>query len=82
MVDGSQRAKKYATYTERLAQLIRDVCKELKALELSVVFGELSALKRGYHYLGSARRFTHHLIANGLRQKPAVVPFILLVVQM
>ena len=39
MVDGSQRTKKYATYTERLAQLIRDVCKELKAPELPVVFG-------------------------------------------
>jgi alpha-galactosidase len=41
MVDGSQRAVKYADYTERLGQLIRDVRRDLNAPGLPVVVGEL-----------------------------------------
>jgi alpha-galactosidase len=41
LVDGSQRAEKYVNYTNRLAQLIRDVRKDLKAPNLPVVIGEL-----------------------------------------
>lgn len=47
MVDGSQRGEKYVHYTERLAQLIRDVRKDLKAPALPVVIGELGASERG-----------------------------------
>jgi hypothetical protein len=47
MVDGQQRAEKYVNYTERLAQLIRDVRKDLKAPNLPVVIGELGASERG-----------------------------------
>jgi len=47
MIDGQQRAEKYAGYTRRLAQLIRDVRKDLKAPNLPVVIGELGASKRG-----------------------------------
>jgi len=43
MVDGEQRAEKYANYTLRLAQLIKDVRKDLKAPRLPVVIGELGA---------------------------------------
>jgi len=47
MVDGSQRGEKYATYTRRLQQLIKDVRKDLKAPKLPVIIGELGAGKRG-----------------------------------
>lgn len=47
MVDGSQREEKYANYTKRLAKLIKDVRKDLKAPELPVIIGELGAGKRG-----------------------------------
>ena len=43
MVDGSQRAEKYVNYTRRLAALIKDVRKDLKAPNLPVVIGELGA---------------------------------------
>ena len=43
MVDGSQRSEKYVDYTKRLAQLIKDVRKDLKAPNLPVVIGELGA---------------------------------------
>ena len=43
MVDGSQRAEKYAQYTKRLALLIQDVRKDLKAPKLPAVIGELGA---------------------------------------
>jgi len=43
MVDGQQRAEKYAKYTVRLAQLIKDVRKDLEAPNLPVVIGELGA---------------------------------------
>ena len=41
LVDGEQRAEKYSGYTDRLAQLIRDVRQELQAPELPVILGEL-----------------------------------------
>jgi len=41
MIDGEQRAEQYATYTKRLTTLIKDVRKDLKAPNLSVVIGEL-----------------------------------------
>ena len=41
LVDGEQRKNDYAGYTRRLAQLIRDVRKDLDAPELPVVIGEL-----------------------------------------
>jgi len=41
MIDRRQRREKYAKYTERLAQLIRDVRKDLGAPNLPVVIGEL-----------------------------------------
>ncbi len=47
MVDGEQRGEKYVNYTKRLAQLIRDVRKDLKAPNLPMVIGELGAAKRG-----------------------------------
>jgi len=47
MVDGSQRAEKYVNYTKRLAQLIEDVRKDLKAPNLPVIVGELGAGKPG-----------------------------------
>jgi hypothetical protein len=48
MIDGQQRAEKYRTYTERLALLIKDVRKDLKAPNLPVIIGELGANgKRG-----------------------------------
>ncbi len=47
MVDRSQREEKFANYTVRLAQLIEDVRKDLKAPNLPVVIGELGASKRG-----------------------------------
>ena len=43
MVDGEQRKEKYATYTKRLAKLIKDVRKDLKSPKLPVVIGELGA---------------------------------------
>jgi len=43
MVDGSQRREKYVNYTTRLAQLIKDVRKDLKAPTLPVIIGELGA---------------------------------------
>ncbi len=43
MVDGEQRGEKYARFTPRLAQLIKDVRKDLKAPNLPVVIGELGA---------------------------------------
>ena len=43
MVDNEQRQEKYANYTKRLAQLIRDVRKDLKAPNLPAVIGELGA---------------------------------------
>lgn len=43
MVDHSQRAEKYATYTKRLAMMIKDFRKDLKAPNLPVVIGELGA---------------------------------------
>lgn len=46
-VDGEQRAEKYALYTDRLAILIEDVRKDLKAPNLPVVIGELGAAERG-----------------------------------
>jgi len=45
MVDGSQREEKYVNYTKRLAQLIKDVRKDLKAPKLPVIIGELGAGK-------------------------------------
>ena len=47
MVDRSQREEKYAGYTERLALLIEDVRKDLRAPELPVIIGELGAGKQG-----------------------------------
>ena len=47
MIDGAQREQKYATYTKRLATLIKDVRKDLKAPNLPVVIGELGAGQRG-----------------------------------
>ncbi len=47
MVDGSQREEKFVNYTKRLAQLIKDVRKDLKAPKLPVIIGELGAGKRG-----------------------------------
>jgi alpha-galactosidase len=47
MVDRSQREEKFANYTTRLAQLIRDVRKDLNAPNLPVVIGELGAAERG-----------------------------------
>ena len=43
MVDGSQRAEKYAQFTVRLGQLVQDVRKDLEAPNLPVVIGELGA---------------------------------------
>ena len=43
MVDGEQRTEKYAQYTTRLAQMIKDFRKDLKAPNLPVVIGELGA---------------------------------------
>ena len=39
MIDGAQRAEKYATYTRRLGKLIQDVRKDLDAPKLPVVIG-------------------------------------------
>lgn len=47
MVDRSQREETYARYTERLALLIDDVRRDLKAPKLPVIIGELGAGKRG-----------------------------------
>jgi len=47
MVDGSQRREKYVNYTKRLALLVMDVRKDLKAPNLPVIIGELGAGKRG-----------------------------------
>ncbi len=47
MVDGEQRSEKYANYTARLAQLIKDLRRDLKAPNLPVVIGELGASERG-----------------------------------
>ncbi len=41
MVDHKQKQEKYARYTARLAQLIKDVRADLKAPDLPVVIGEL-----------------------------------------
>ena len=41
MVDHQQRAEKYASYTKRLAQLIRDVRKDLKAPKLPFVIAAM-----------------------------------------
>lgn len=43
MVDGEQRAVKYADYTRRLALMIKDLRKDLSAPGLPVVIGELGA---------------------------------------
>ncbi|MHC4700964.1 MAG: sialate O-acetylesterase, partial [Planctomycetota bacterium] len=40
MVDSSQRPEKYVNYTKRLAMLIRDVRRDLKAPNLPVIIGE------------------------------------------
>jgi alpha-galactosidase len=47
MVDRSQRQERYVNYTKRLAMLIRDVRRDLKAPNLPVIIGELGAGKRG-----------------------------------
>ncbi|MBN1422885.1 MAG: sialate O-acetylesterase [Planctomycetes bacterium] len=47
MVDGEQRAEKYALYTDRLATLIEDVRKDLEVPNLPVIIGELGAAARG-----------------------------------
>jgi alpha-galactosidase len=47
MVDGSQRKEKYVNYTKRLAQLIRDVRKDLNSPDLPLIIGELGAGRRG-----------------------------------
>lgn len=47
MVDGSQKEEQYATYTKRLAMMIKDFRKDLEAPNLPVVIGELGAGKRG-----------------------------------
>ena len=47
MVDGSQREIKYEDYTTRLAQLIKDVRKDLNSPDLPVIIGELGAGKPG-----------------------------------
>jgi alpha-galactosidase len=47
MVDGSQREVQYKDYTTRLAQLIKDVRKDLKAPDMPVIIGELGAGKPG-----------------------------------
>ena len=41
LVDGEQKAEKYAGYTARLGQLVRDIRKDLNAPGLPVVIGEL-----------------------------------------
>jgi hypothetical protein len=41
MVDGAQRREKYAQYTVRLGQMIKDLRKDLKSPKLPVVIGEL-----------------------------------------
>lgn len=43
MVDGQQRGEKYANYTARLAQMIKDVRKDFNAPNLPVIIGELGA---------------------------------------
>ncbi len=43
MVDGSQRANGYEQYPKRLAQLVKDVRKDLNAPDLPAVVGELGA---------------------------------------
>jgi hypothetical protein len=43
MVDGEQRQEQYAQYKTRLAQLIKDVRRDLKVEQLPVVIGELGA---------------------------------------
>jgi len=47
MIDGAQREEKFAAYTKRLGQLIKDVRKDLKAPNLPAIIGELGASKRG-----------------------------------
>jgi len=55
MIDGEQRAEKYATYVKRLGTLIQDVRKDLKAPKLPVVIGELGCGgKRGDFQLAQA----------------------------
>ena len=41
MIDGAQKAEKYATYTKRLGQLIQDIRKDLKAPKLPAIIGEM-----------------------------------------
>ncbi len=43
MVDSSQRQEQYVTYSQRLATLIKDVRRDLRAPALPVVIGELGA---------------------------------------
>ncbi len=43
MVDGEQRAEGYANFTPRLAQMVKDLRKDLKAPNLPVIIGELGA---------------------------------------
>jgi len=43
MIDRAQQAEKHASYTRRVAQLIKDVRKEFKAANLPVIIGELGA---------------------------------------
>jgi alpha-galactosidase len=47
MIDGEQRAEKYATYTKRLALLIKDVRKDLGVPNLPVVIGGMGAAEEG-----------------------------------
>lgn len=48
MIDGSQREEKFASFTKRLAQMIKDLRKDLEAPDLPVVIGELgTGGKRG-----------------------------------
>ncbi len=47
MVGGWQRGEKYSNYRPRLATLMKDVRKELKAPNLPVVIGELGAGEKG-----------------------------------
>jgi len=49
MVDGEQRKTGYAQYAPRLANMVRDVRKELNAPGLPVVIGELGAGGPGAH---------------------------------
>ena len=49
MVDGQQRAEQYAQFAPRLANMVRDLRKDLAAPNLPVVIGELGAGGAGAH---------------------------------